>query len=134
MATAGPVAPVATDVGRQTSVIFDNIVTESTTDDCEESPSSSSPSSSEQSSQIDTPPASPVLSSEPIRLRPSPCGQKYKLLHEGDIQLCRLNHTRTIVSKIMNSRYLRRWESHHLVLNESDIYSLTVSYICFCLL
>ena len=50
-----------------------------------------------------------------------------KLLHEGDIQLCRLNHTRTIVSKIMNSKYLRRWESHHLILNDSEIQSQTVS-------
>lgn len=49
-----------------------------------------------------------------------------KLLHEGDIQLCRLNHTRTIVSKIMNSKYLRRWESHHLVLSNGEIRSLTV--------
>jgi len=50
-----------------------------------------------------------------------------KLLHEGDIQLCRLNHTRTIVSKIMNSKYLRRWESHHLVLDSCEIRSQMVS-------
>lgn len=49
-----------------------------------------------------------------------------KLLHDGDIQLCRLNHTRTIVSKIMNSKYLRRWESHHLLLDTCEIRSLTV--------
>jgi hypothetical protein len=49
-----------------------------------------------------------------------------KLLHEGDIQLCRLNHTRTIVSKIMNSKYLRRWESHHLVLDNCELRSATV--------
>lgn len=50
-----------------------------------------------------------------------------KLLSEGDIQLCRLNHTRTIVSKIMNSKYLRRWESHHLLLDSCEIRSNTVS-------
>jgi len=49
-----------------------------------------------------------------------------KLLSEGDIQLCRLNHTRTIVSKIMNSKYLRRWESHHLLLDSCEIRSTTV--------
>jgi len=50
-----------------------------------------------------------------------------KLLSEGDIQLCRLNHTRTIVSKIMNSKYLRRWESHHLLLDNCEIRSNTVT-------
>jgi len=57
--------------------------------------------------------------------RRRPASPRYKLLHEGDIQLCRLNHTRTIVSKIMNSKYLRRWESHHLVLDQSEIKSST---------
>ena len=52
---------------------------------------------------------------------------KFKLISEGDIQVCRLNHTRTIISKIMNSKYLRRWESHHLLLSDTDIKSLTVS-------
>ncbi|KAH3777131.1 hypothetical protein DPMN_178568, partial [Dreissena polymorpha] len=51
------------------------------------------------------------------------CQQRFKLIHEGDIQLCRLNHTRTIVSKIMNSKYLRRWESHHIILDENEIQS-----------
>jgi hypothetical protein len=51
---------------------------------------------------------------------------RYRLVTEGDVQVCRLNHTRTIVSKIMNSRYLRRWESHRLVLGQTSIYSTTV--------
>lgn len=54
-----------------------------------------------------------------------------KLLSEGDIQLCRLNHTRTIVSKIMNSKYLRRWESHHLMLDSCEIRSNTVANAMF---
>ena len=54
-------------------------------------------------------------------------GPKHKLITEGDIQVCRLNHTRTIVSKIMNSKYLRRWESHKIVLDHSEIRSTTVS-------
>jgi hypothetical protein len=53
-------------------------------------------------------------------------GVRCKLLHSGDIQLCRLNHTRTIVSKIMNSKYLRRWESHRLILDGAEIRSTTV--------
>ncbi|XP_050397029.1 C-Maf-inducing protein isoform X1 [Patella vulgata] len=52
-------------------------------------------------------------------------GPKCKLINEGDIQVCRLNHTRTIVSKIMNSKYLRRWESHHIVLGHNVIRSQT---------
>lgn len=52
-----------------------------------------------------------------------------KLISEGDIQLCRLNHTRTIVSKIMNSKYLRRWESHHLLLDSCEIRSNTVDNV-----
>ncbi|GBM40368.1 hypothetical protein AVEN_85422-1 [Araneus ventricosus] len=29
----------------------------------------------------------------------SPSGPKYKLIHEGDIQVCRLNHSRTVISQ-----------------------------------
>ena len=52
---------------------------------------------------------------------------KYKLISDGDIQVCKLNHRRTILSKIMNSKYLRRWEPHHLVLGETELKSTTVS-------
>lgn len=58
-----------------------------------------------------------------VKHRPNSCQQRYKLMLEGDIQVCRLNHTRTIVSKIMNSKYLRRWESHHIILSEKEIQS-----------
>ena len=51
---------------------------------------------------------------------------KHKLITEGELQICRLNHTRTIVSKIMNSKYLRRWESHRIILDNSEIRSNTV--------
>ncbi|XP_041376513.1 C-Maf-inducing protein-like [Gigantopelta aegis] len=66
--------------------------------------------------------------SSPISTKSSSLGSvgpKYKLVTDGDIQVCRLNHTRTIVSKIMNSKYLRRWESHHVLLDHSEIRSLT---------
>lgn len=59
--------------------------------------------------------------------RPTSCQQRFKLINEGDIQVCRLNHTRTIVSKIMNSKYLRRWESHHIILGGNDMKSSMVS-------
>uniref|UniRef100_A0A0B6YSR8 C-Maf-inducing protein PH domain-containing protein n=1 Tax=Arion vulgaris TaxID=1028688 RepID=A0A0B6YSR8_9EUPU len=52
-------------------------------------------------------------------------GPKHKLIIEADVQVCRLNHTRTIVSKIMNSRYLRRWESHKIMLEHNEMKSTT---------
>ncbi|XP_055933157.1 C-Maf-inducing protein-like [Argiope bruennichi] len=55
----------------------------------------------------------------------SPSGPKYKLIHEGDIQVCRLNHSRTVISKILSSKFLRRWESHHLYLNPTQMHSKT---------
>lgn len=54
-------------------------------------------------------------------------GPKYKLISEGDLLVCRLNHTRTIISKIMNSKYLRRWEQHHIILTDKDITSSKAS-------
>lgn len=63
-----------------------------------------------------------------VSIRGSLNGPKLKLIYDGDIQLCRLNHTRTIVSKIMNSKYLRRWESHRLILDHGEIRSATVSF------
>ncbi|ESN93743.1 hypothetical protein HELRODRAFT_88288, partial [Helobdella robusta] len=53
--------------------------------------------------------------------------RRYKLITENDVQLCRLNHTKTVVSKIMNSKYLRRWEHHHLILGNSEIFSTSPS-------
>lgn len=52
---------------------------------------------------------------------------KFKLLHEGDIQVCYLNHSRTILSKVLSSKFLRRWETHHIYLKEDYICSKTVS-------
>lgn len=69
----------------------------------------------------------PAVTNSPSRPPSSCAGPRYKLLNEGDIQVCRLNHTRTVISKIMSSKWLRRWESHHLVLGESEIYSISVS-------
>lgn len=57
---------------------------------------------------------------------PGPAGPRFKPLEEGDIQVCYLNHTRTLVSKILSSKFLRRWETHHLYLNDACLSSRTV--------
>lgn len=54
-------------------------------------------------------------------------GMRYKLLQEGDIQVCVIKHPRTFLSKILTSKFLRRWEPHHLTLTESGLVSATVS-------
>lgn len=58
---------------------------------------------------------------------PGPAGPRFKPLEEGDIQVCYLNHTRTLVKKILSSKFLRRWETHHLYLNDACLSSKTVS-------
>ncbi|KZS18373.1 C-Maf-inducing protein [Daphnia magna] len=50
-----------------------------------------------------------------------------KLLSEGDIQLCRVTHSGTVIGKILSSKFLRRWETHHLYLNDAQISSKTPS-------
>ncbi|CAL8357756.1 unnamed protein product [Lota lota] len=52
-------------------------------------------------------------------------GMRYKLLQEGDIQVCVVKHPRTFLSKILTSKFLRRWEPHHLTLTESSLASAT---------
>ncbi|XP_070575082.1 C-Maf-inducing protein-like isoform X2 [Ptychodera flava] len=69
--------------------------------------------------------ANSTTSTAPL-IRPVGGTLKYKLIHEGDIQVCHLNHARTVISKILSSKFLRRWEPHHLVLADSTIYSTTV--------
>lgn len=74
-----------------------------------------------------------------IKLGAGPCkrtllhcssGMRYKLLQEGDIQVCVVKHPRTFLSKILTSKFLRRWEPHHLTLTDSSLASATVS--CYC--
>ncbi|XP_051513112.1 C-Maf-inducing protein-like [Myxocyprinus asiaticus] len=52
-------------------------------------------------------------------------GMRYKLLQEGDIQVCVVKHPRTFLSKILTSKFLRRWEPHHLTLTDSSLVSAT---------
>ncbi|TRY87115.1 hypothetical protein DNTS_008178 [Danionella cerebrum] len=55
----------------------------------------------------------------------SSSGMRYKLLQEGDIQVCVVKHPRTFLSKILTSKFLRRWEPHHLTLTDSSLMSAT---------
>ncbi|XP_044289915.1 C-Maf-inducing protein isoform X2 [Varanus komodoensis] len=52
-------------------------------------------------------------------------GMRYKLLQEGDMQVCVVRHPRTFLSKILTSKFLRRWEPHHLTLMDSSLASAT---------
>ena len=52
--------------------------------------------------------------------------QRYKMLLEGDVQVCKLPYSRNVISKILNSKLLRRWKTHRLILTDTDIYSTTV--------
>ncbi|KAK7789019.1 hypothetical protein R5R35_009972 [Gryllus longicercus] len=70
--------------------------------------------------------ASASASPAPSPSAPGP-GPRFKLLREGDVQLCYLNHTRTVISKILSSKFLRRWETHRLYLNDACISSKTPS-------
>ncbi|XP_051953365.1 C-Maf-inducing protein-like [Xyrauchen texanus] len=58
-------------------------------------------------------------------LHSSSSGMRYKLLQEGDIQVCVVKHPRTFLSKILTSKFLRRWEPHHLTLTDSSLVSAT---------
>ncbi|GBL84999.1 hypothetical protein AVEN_42245-1 [Araneus ventricosus] len=57
----------------------------------------------------------------------SPQGPRFKLVYEGLVHVCRLNHTRTVISKLLSSRFLRRWEGHHVILDDNFITSRNVS-------
>lgn len=52
--------------------------------------------------------------------------QRYKLLTDGVVQICRVPHAKNIIEKIRFSRFLRRWEDHHIYLEQSEITSTTV--------
>lgn len=53
--------------------------------------------------------------------------QRYKLIVEGDVHVCKLPNTRNVISKILNSKLLRRWKAHRLILTDTEIYSATVN-------
>jgi hypothetical protein len=55
--------------------------------------------------------------------------QRYKLLTEGAVQVCRVPHARNIIEKIRFSRFLRRWENHQIQLEQSEIFAHTVTCV-----
>uniref|UniRef100_A0AAY4DP00 C-Maf-inducing protein n=1 Tax=Denticeps clupeoides TaxID=299321 RepID=A0AAY4DP00_9TELE len=74
------------------------------------------------------PPPPPLGAGPPCRraaLHCSGSGMRYKLLQEGDIQVCVVKHPRTFLSKLLTSKFLRRWEPHHLTLTDSGLASAT---------
>lgn len=54
-----------------------------------------------------------------------PPGPRYKLATEGSLRVCCFQHTRTVVDKILAAKFLRRWETHVLCLEEQHIVSKT---------
>lgn len=52
--------------------------------------------------------------------------QRFKLLTDGLMQVCRVPHAKNILEKIRFSRFLRRWEDHHVHLEQNEISSQTV--------
>lgn len=61
--------------------------------------------------------------------------KQLRMIREVDVAVCYLNHTTTIISKILSSKYLRRWENHQIRLLDDCITSYTVSvYECIILL
>ena len=51
---------------------------------------------------------------------------RFKLILEGDLQICKLQHSRNVISKLLNSKLLRRWKTHRVVLTDTEISSDTV--------
>ncbi|XP_022253248.1 C-Maf-inducing protein-like isoform X2 [Limulus polyphemus] len=54
-------------------------------------------------------------------------GTKLKLLHETDVLLCKVFHSRNVVHKFLGSKFLRKWENHHLFFTDSEIISRSPS-------
>lgn len=53
--------------------------------------------------------------------------KQLRMIREVVVAVCHLNHTNTIISKILSSKYLRRWENHQIRLQDDCITSNTVS-------
>ena len=64
---------------------------------------------------------------KPPSTPPLPIGPRFKLICEGELQVCYLNHTRTVISKILSSKFLRRWAVSYTHL---DVYKRQVSKRC----
>jgi len=54
--------------------------------------------------------------------------QRYKVLADADVQVCRVPRGKNIVDKIRFSRCFRRWQADHITLEQSEIISATVGF------
>ena len=52
---------------------------------------------------------------------------KFSLIHEAEVNVCRLFHTKTLFQKIISSKHMRRWEAHKIILDDNCLRSKTVS-------
>lgn len=52
--------------------------------------------------------------------------QRYKLITEGEVQICKLQQSKKMLSKLMNSKLLRRWKTQRIMLTDKEIASNTV--------
>ena len=116
-----PVVAMAVErVNDQTTTTNSTTTTTNSQDKCSSSSSSTEASSHHLHHQLLNE-SSPLSSPPPVLHR-----RFLKLLSEGDIQLCRVTHSGTVIGKILSSKFLRRWETHHLYLNDAQISSKTV--------
>lgn len=98
---------------------------DSTSSDSSDCSALAGPSAERPGSACSAPCSSPGAQAAPASCAQGP---KFKLTHEGDLQLCRLNHSRTVISKILSSKFLRRWEAHKILLGTAEMASKTVRY------
>jgi hypothetical protein len=54
--------------------------------------------------------------------------QRYTVLADVDVQVCRVPRRKNIIDKICFSRCFRHWQGHHISLEQSQIISTTVGY------
>ncbi|XP_022247490.1 C-Maf-inducing protein-like [Limulus polyphemus] len=50
-------------------------------------------------------------------------GIKLKLLHEADVRVCKVVHSRNVVRKLLGTKFLPKWENHHLFFTDTEILS-----------
>jgi hypothetical protein len=53
---------------------------------------------------------------------------RIKLILEGDLHICKLQHSRNVFGKLLNSKLLRRWKMYNVVLKENEIFAKMVTY------
>jgi len=57
--------------------------------------------------------------------------QRFKLIVEGDLQICKLQKSNNMFAKFLNSKLLRRWKTLRIVLTDTEIISTSVNYLIF---